>query len=116
MEDQGNTDNWTYPLFSPRLRRSGSFQRWEFLPLELLANGSYNQAMSVETEELIGICESLPEHKRAEVADFARFLLAREDEERWERLIASDQRRPKLDAFLRQSAAEPPTPMNLDRL
>jgi hypothetical protein len=67
--------------------------------------------MSVDTRELIKICESLPEDTRAEVADFARFLLARQDDERWEQLIASGQRRPKLDAFLRQSAAEPPTPI-----
>ena len=33
--------------------------------------------MSTETQELIRICESLPEAKRAEVADFARFLMAR---------------------------------------
>jgi hypothetical protein len=72
--------------------------------------------MSMETEELIRICESLPEDKRAEVADFARFLLARQDDERWERLIAFGRRRPKLDAFLRESAAEPSTPMDLDRL
>lgn len=72
--------------------------------------------MTMETQELIRICESLPEGKRAEVADFARFLLAREDDDRWERLIASDRRRPKLDAFLRQSAAEPSTPMDVNRL
>ena len=70
----------------------------------------------METEELVRICELLPEDKRVEVADFARFLLAREDDERWERLIAFDQHRPKLDAFLRQSAAEPSTPMDMDRL
>ncbi len=72
--------------------------------------------MSTETEELIRLWESLPAERRAEVADFARFLLAREDDERWEQLLASEQRRPKLDAFLRQSAAEPATPMDLDRL
>ena len=72
--------------------------------------------MSTETQELIRICESLPAEKRAEVADFARFLLAREDDERWEQLVASGQRRPRLDAFPRQSAAEPATPMDLDRL
>jgi hypothetical protein len=72
--------------------------------------------MSVDTQELIRICESLPEDKRAEVADFARFLLARQDDERWERLIASDQRRPKLDEFLRQSAAEPSAPLDANRL
>ena len=72
--------------------------------------------MSTETQDLIRICEALPEEKRAEVADFARFLLAQQDDERWERLIAFGQRRPKLDAFLRQSAAEAPTPMDRDRL
>jgi hypothetical protein len=72
--------------------------------------------MSTETQELISICESLPEEKRAEVADFARFLLARQEDERWERLVASGERRPKLDAFLRQSAPEPATPLDLDPL
>ena len=62
--------------------------------------------MSNETQELLRTCESLPEGKRAEVTDFARFLLARQDDERWEQLIASPQRQPKLDAFLRESAAE----------
>ena len=32
--------------------------------------------MSSETQELLNICEQLPQAKRAEVADFARFLLA----------------------------------------
>ena len=72
--------------------------------------------MSTQTEELVRICESLPESKRVEVADFARFLLARQDDERWEQLIASPERRPKLDAFLRDSAAEPSTPLNHNRL
>jgi hypothetical protein len=40
----------------------------------------------------------------------------RKGDQRWEELIASGQRRPKLDAFLRESAAEPATPMDLDRL
>ena len=33
--------------------------------------------MSKETLEVIRICEALPAKKRAEVADFARFLLGR---------------------------------------
>jgi hypothetical protein len=33
--------------------------------------------MSVETQELLRICEQLPEAKRIEVTDFARFLLAK---------------------------------------
>ncbi len=72
--------------------------------------------MSTVTRELIRICEALPEGKRAVVADFARFLLSRQDDERWEQLIASDERRPKLDAFLRESATEPSTPLDCNRL
>ena len=72
--------------------------------------------MSNETQELIRICELLPEGKRAEVADFARFLLAREADEHWEQLIASPAPRPKLDAFLKQSAGEPATPLDPSRL
>jgi hypothetical protein len=34
--------------------------------------------MSTETEELIRICEQLPEARRVEVTDFARFLLAKD--------------------------------------
>jgi hypothetical protein len=33
--------------------------------------------MSAETQELVSVCEQLPEAKRIEVADFARFLLAK---------------------------------------
>jgi hypothetical protein len=33
--------------------------------------------MSIQTRELLDICEQLPEAQRAEVTDFARFLLAR---------------------------------------
>ncbi len=36
--------------------------------------------MSSETQELIEICEQLPEAERAEVAHFARFLLAKHEE------------------------------------
>ena len=63
--------------------------------------------MSNETQELIRICEQLPQDKRAEVADFARFLLAREGDERWERLLAQPAPRPKLGEFLKQSTTEP---------
>lgn len=72
--------------------------------------------MSGETQELVRICEQLPDDKRGEVADFARFLLARLDDERWERMLASSEPRPKLDAFLRESAAEPEMPLDLGRL
>jgi hypothetical protein len=72
--------------------------------------------MSVETQELLSICEQLPEAKRAEVTDFARFLLAREGDERWEQIIAENKPRPKLEAFLRESVAEGSEPLDLDRL
>ncbi len=72
--------------------------------------------MSNDTQELIRICEQLPAGKRAEVTDFARFLLAREGDERWEQLLDSPARRPKLDAFLKKSAAEPATPLDVERL
>ena len=41
----------------------------------------WNSDMSTETQELINICEKLPEAERAEVADFARFLLARQSDD-----------------------------------
>jgi hypothetical protein len=72
--------------------------------------------MSSDTEELIRICEALPEAKRAEVADFARFLLAQQGDEIWERIIAEPRPRPKLSAFLEQSKSEGSEPMDLDRL
>lgn len=72
--------------------------------------------MSTETKEIIDICEALPPEKQSAVAEFARFLLSRADDERWEKLIASPKRRPKLEAFVRESAAEPDKPMDFKRL
>lgn len=56
--------------------------------------------------EIAELCEVLPPEKREEVADFARFLIARQQDERWEALIADPKPRPRLDSFLRESAAE----------
>jgi hypothetical protein len=72
--------------------------------------------MSSSTEEIIKVCEALPPDKRSEVADFARFLLAREHEEAWERRLAYPRARPRLDAFLRDSAAEGDEPLDPNRL
>ena len=72
--------------------------------------------MGSETEELIQICERLPEAKRVEVKDFARFLLAQEGDERWEQIIADPKPRAKLDAFLKESKLEGSEPLDLDRL
>src|SRR5271170_622670 len=41
-----------------------------------------------KTEEIIQVCNALPEDKQAELVDFARFLLARQDDEAWERRLA----------------------------
>jgi hypothetical protein len=65
--------------------------------------------MNTATAEIVQICEALPEEKRMEVMDFARFLLGRTehpDDLAWEKRLADPVRRPKLEAFLQQSAAE----------
>ena len=72
--------------------------------------------MSTETQELIRICESLPEDERAEVTDFARFLLARHADDAWERTIADPAGRPKLDEFVRAALAEGSEALDPDRL
>ena len=72
--------------------------------------------MSTATQEIIEVREALPPEKRSEVADFARFLLARQDDERWERSLDEKRARPRLEAFLRESAAEGEEPLDLNRL
>lgn len=72
--------------------------------------------MSHETQDVIDICEQLPPAKRAEVADFARFLLAQQGDVRWEQIIADGKPRPKLDSFLKESRAEGTEPLDADRL
>jgi hypothetical protein len=69
-----------------------------------------------KTEEIIQVCNALPEDKQAELVDFARFLLARQDDEAWERRLADPRPRPRLDAFLRESAAEGDEPLDPSRL
>jgi hypothetical protein len=72
--------------------------------------------MSTDTKELIEICEQLPASERAEVADFARFLLSKHDDEAWERTIADPKPRPKLEEFVRGALAEGSEPLDLDKL
>jgi len=72
--------------------------------------------MSIETEELIRICDALPQEKRTEVADFARFLLARESDEAWERTLGDPSGRPKLDVFVKDALAEGSESLDLDRM
>lgn len=66
--------------------------------------------------EIAKLCESLPPEKRDEVADFARFLLFREQDARWENIVDDPTPRPRLEAFLRDSSAEGDEPLDLRRL
>ena len=72
--------------------------------------------MTIATKEILAICDALPEDKQAEVADFARFLLARQQDEAWDRTLADPKPRPRLEAFLRDSAAEGDEPLDPSRL
>jgi hypothetical protein len=72
--------------------------------------------MSSTTAELIQVCEALPPDKQVEVADFARYLLTRQTDEAWEQRLAHPQPRPRLDLFLRESAAEGDEPLDPTRL
>ncbi len=72
--------------------------------------------MSSTTQEIVQVCEALPPDKQSELADFARFLLARQDDEAWESRIAYPQARPRLDAFLRDCAVEDDAPLDPSRL
>ena len=66
--------------------------------------------------EIAELCEALPPDKREEVADFARFLLSRQQDERWEAIVADSKGHPKLEAFLRESSTEADQPLDLRRL
>ena len=76
----------------------------------------YALRVSTKTRELIRICEALPENKRTEVAEFARCLLARQDDERWSQLLNDPGPRPRLDQFMRDSAAEGEAPLDAEHL
>jgi hypothetical protein len=76
----------------------------------------YLFCMSSTTEEIMRVCEALPADKQTELADFARFLLGRLDDEAWERQLAFPQDRPRLNAFLHDSAAEGDEPLDPNRL
>lgn len=65
-----------------------------------------NQFSSVSALEIAELCEALPPEKREDVADFARFLLARQHDGRWEAILAEPKTRPRLDACVRESSSE----------
>jgi len=72
--------------------------------------------MSATTEEIVRVCEALPPDKQVEVIDFARFLLSRQSDGAWEKILADERRRPQLESFLRDSAAEGDEPLDPKRL
>jgi hypothetical protein len=72
--------------------------------------------MSAEQQELVRICEQLTEDQQAEVADFARFLLSKREDQAWERTIADPRPRPRLDEFVREALAEGSEPLDVDKL
>lgn len=72
--------------------------------------------MSVGTEEIVEVCEALPPEKRSAVVDFARFLLAKEGDRRWEEIIANPKGSSKLDAFVASALAEGSAPLDVNSL
>ena len=82
--------------------------------LHLFLNSANYMLMSVL--EIAELCESLSPEKRDEVADFARFLLSRQQDEIWETSISSHFSRPRLEAFVRESAAEGDELLDIQRL
>jgi hypothetical protein len=54
-----------------------------------------------------------PPKTRLEVIDFARFLLVQQDDAGWQRLVAEEKSRPRLDQFLKASATEVDEPRDL---
>jgi hypothetical protein len=72
--------------------------------------------MSSTTAEIIQLCDALPLEKQLELADFAHFLLARQDDEAWENLLAYPKSRPRLDSFLQDSATEGDESLNPNRV
>jgi len=73
--------------------------------------------VSTQTEELIRICEALPEEKRAQVTDFAQFLLDRQGDARWEEIIGDPKPSSKLEAFIEASRSEGgEEPLDLNRM
>lgn len=66
--------------------------------------------------EIAELCDALPPDKREEVADFARFLLVRQQDERWEAMLNDPEPRPRLDSFLGEAATEADEVLDLKRL
>jgi hypothetical protein len=68
----------------------------------------------VSASEIIKELPKLSEEERRAILDKLRELA--QDDERWEQLLNDPQPRPKLEAFLRESAAEGESPLDPSRL
>jgi hypothetical protein len=69
----------------------------------------------VSASEIIKELPKLSEEERRAILDKLREL-AQQDDEGWEQLLNDPQPRPKLEAFLRESAAEGESPLDPSRL
>jgi hypothetical protein len=78
-----------------------------------LATEDYNFAVSAS--EIIKELPKLSEAERRAVLNKLREL-SQLDDERWDELLNDPKPRPKLEAFLRESAAEGESPLDLNRL
>ena len=65
--------------------------------------------MSTLTQEIVKICDSLPEEKVAAVVKFARALqhgTESPDDTAWERIISEASPRPKFEEFMQRAFAD----------
>ena len=69
----------------------------------------------VSASEIIKELPKLSDLERRAILEKLREL-AQVDDERWEEIINDPTPRPKLEAFMRESAAEGSEPLDLDRL
>jgi hypothetical protein len=85
-----------------------------------LLNSPFHPAMKAHmtaiTQEIVNICGALPDEQLAEVADFARFLLARQQDDAWEQRLHDPKPRPRLEQFLHDAASEGDEPLDPSRL
>jgi hypothetical protein len=88
------------------------FSAFTLLP-DKIANGGYD--LTVSASEIIQQLPKLNDAERQAVLDKLREL-ARLDDERWEELLNDPKPRPKLEAFLRESATEGEAPLDPSRL
>jgi hypothetical protein len=70
------------------------------------------------TQRIAEEAATLPLERQNEILDFVLFVKQRlrDDDEAWERTLADDRPRPRLDAFLRAATVEGEEPLDPARL